>query len=37
MNASRTDAALKPEREGILAVLHDPATVDRVQGGLREL
>jgi pilus assembly protein CpaE len=37
MNASRSSAALKPEREGILAVIQDPATVDRVQGVVREL
>jgi len=37
MNASRSSAALKPEREGILAVIQEPATIDRVQGVIREL
>jgi hypothetical protein len=27
MKASRSNAALKPEREGILAVLHEPSTI----------
>jgi pilus assembly protein CpaE len=37
MKASRSAAARAPERDGILAVLHEPATVDRVQGAIREL
>ena len=37
MKASRSNAALKPEREGILAVLHEPSTIDRIQGVIREL
>src|SRR5690348_11309366 len=38
MKSSRsTAAALKPDREGILAVLHEEATVDRIQGVIREL
>ena len=37
MNTTRSNAGSKPERAGILAVLHDPATVDRVQGVVREL
>ena len=37
MNASRSSTALKPEREGILAVMQEPATIDRVQGVIREL
>ena len=37
MNVSRPAGSLKPEREGILAVIHEPATLDRVQGVLREL
>jgi pilus assembly protein CpaE len=37
MNTSRSSAALKPEREGILAVIQEPATIDRVQGVIREL
>ena len=37
MIASRSNAALKPERQGILAVIQDPATIDRVQGVVREL
>src|SRR5919108_5097622 len=38
MKSSRSAAAaLKPEREGILAVLHEPSTIDRIQGVIREL
>ena len=37
MKALRSNAALKPEREGILAVLHEPSTLDRIQGIIREL
>ncbi len=37
MKSSRASDALKPERDGILAVLHEPATIDRIQGVIREL
>jgi pilus assembly protein CpaE len=37
MIALRPAAALKPEREGVLAVLQEPSTIDRVQGVIREL
>ena len=37
MKSLRGSAALKPEREGILAVLHEPSTIDRIQGVIREL
>ena len=37
MKSSRASAALKSEREGILAVLHEPSTIDRIQGVIREL
>jgi len=37
MKSSRGSAALKPEREGILAVLHEPSTIDRIQGVIREV
>jgi pilus assembly protein CpaE len=37
MKSLRASAALKPEREGILAVLHEPSTIDRIQGVIREL
>jgi pilus assembly protein CpaE len=37
MIGSRSAATLKPEREGILAVISEPATIDRVQGVVREL
>lgn len=37
MKSSRAPAALKPEREGILAVLIEQPTIDRVQGVIREL
>jgi pilus assembly protein CpaE len=37
MIASRFAAALKPEREGILAVLPEQSTVDRIQWVIREL
>ena len=34
---ARPAAALKPEREGVLAVLTEQATLDRIRGVLREL
>jgi pilus assembly protein CpaE len=37
MKSPRSAAALKPEREGILAVLQEQTTIDRVQGAIREL
>jgi pilus assembly protein CpaE len=37
MKASRSAATLKPERVGVLAVLQDPQTLDRLQGVSREL
>jgi pilus assembly protein CpaE len=37
MKSSRSAAALVPEREGILAVLTDRSTIDRIQGVIREL
>jgi pilus assembly protein CpaE len=37
MKASRSNAAVKPERDGILAVLQEQSTVDRIQGVIREL
>ena len=37
MKSLRSTTALKPEREGILAVLNEPSTIDRIQGVLREL
>ena len=37
MSASGSSASLKPERVGILAVMQEPATIDRVQGVVREL
>jgi len=37
MKSSRSAAALKPERDGILAVLQEQTTIDRVQGAIREL
>lgn len=37
MLSSRSAAALKPEGGGILAVVQDPSTIDRVQGVIREL
>src|SRR6516164_5170752 len=37
MKSSDSAAALKPEREGILAVLQEPSTIDRIQGIIREL
>ena len=37
MKSLRASDALKPEREGILAVLHEPSTIDRIQGVIREL
>src|SRR5437899_607338 len=36
MIASRSAAAPKPQRDGILAVLQDQSTVDRIQGVIRE-
>jgi len=37
MKSLRASDALKPERDGILAVLHEPSTIDRIQGVIREL
>jgi pilus assembly protein CpaE len=37
MKSPRSTAALKPDRMGILAVVQEQATVDRVQGAIREL
>jgi pilus assembly protein CpaE len=37
MKASRSANALKPDREGILAVLQEQSTVERIQGVIREL
>jgi pilus assembly protein CpaE len=37
MKTSRSANALKPEREGVLAVLNEQSTIDRVQGVIREL
>src|SRR5215813_14504904 len=37
MKSSRTAAKLNPEGGGILAVLQEPATIDRIQGVIREL
>jgi pilus assembly protein CpaE len=37
MKSFRPAANLKPEGEGILAVLQEPATIDRIQGVIREL
>ncbi len=37
MKALRSATALKPEGEGILAVLQEQSTIDRVQGAIREL
>jgi pilus assembly protein CpaE len=37
MLSLRSSAALKPEGEGILAVMQEPSTIDRVQGVIREL
>jgi len=37
MKSLRASAALKSEREGILAVLQEPSTIDRIQGVIREL
>ena len=38
MKSSRAaSAALKPDREGILAVLQEQSTIDRIQGVIREL
>jgi pilus assembly protein CpaE len=37
MRSSRQAAAAAPEREGVLAVVRDQATLDRLQGVIREL
>ena len=37
MKASRSVATPKPERDGILAVMQDQPTLDRLQGVIREL
>ena len=38
MKSSRAaSAALKPDREGILAVLYEQSTIDRIQDAIREL
>ncbi len=37
MRSSRQAAATKPAREGVLAVVRDQATLDRLQGVIREL
>ncbi|MGH7115594.1 MAG: AAA family ATPase [Stellaceae bacterium] len=37
MKAARAKAAISPAREGVLAVLRDQATLDRLQGVIREL
>ena len=37
MKSLRTASALKPAREGILAVLREPSMIDRIQGVIREL
>ena len=37
MKASRSSAALKPERAGVLAVVQEPQTVDRLQGICRDM
>ncbi len=37
MRASRASAAVEPAREGVIAVLQDQATSDRLQGVIREL
>src|SRR5215472_15812769 len=37
MKTSRNTAALEPEREGILAVLQEQSTIDRIEGVIREL
>jgi hypothetical protein len=37
MKSSRSAAALTPEREGILAVLTEQSTIERIQGVIREL
>jgi pilus assembly protein CpaE len=37
MKSSRAAAGLAPERDGIIAVLQDQATIDRVHGVIREL
>jgi pilus assembly protein CpaE len=37
MKSSRNTAALEPEREGILAVLQEQSTIDRIEGVIREL
>jgi pilus assembly protein CpaE len=37
MRASRSAASLKPERAGVLAVVQEPQTVDRLQGICRDM
>src|ERR1700680_2380732 len=37
MKSLRSAGALKPERDGILAVVQEQTTIDRVQGAIREL
>ena len=37
MKTSRNANALQPERDGVLAVLNEQSTIDRVQGVIREL
>src|SRR5947207_3121283 len=37
MKSSRSSNALKPELEGILAVLQEQSTIDRIQSVIREL
>jgi len=37
MRASRSAATLKPERAGVLAVVQEPQTVDRLQGICRDM
>src|SRR5580658_4578648 len=33
----RSNASRKPDRLGVVAILHDQATLDRIQGVIREL
>ena len=37
MKASRSSAALKPERAGVLAVAQEQQTIDRLQGICRDM
>ncbi len=37
MKTSRSTNALKPEREGVLAVLNEQSTIDRIRGVIHEL